>query len=288
MSDILPYIFIFDIDNCIIGNVDYPIIECNLLEIIKMSCDSKNITKKCKKNINFVNELKKGLLRPYFVNFIKFIKKKYKNVELYVYTNSSYNWTHGGLVENIEKASGVKFNKPYFTRENSNFDLSKSLTNVYKIIVKNLVKKYRSLNNKNMIKELFKNKVVFIDNIKDNLNDYPEKQITCPSYDFNYPYDILKKVKKKYIFKNEIFKEKNIDKFIETNIKSPKFYKKQTNKITNLEKAKWNYFKKKDKSLNKKDLFYKKLKEILKKNKIDKFTNENIELINSYFTPLEI
>lgn len=288
MSDILPYIFIFDIDNCIIGNVDYPIIECNLLEIIKMSCDSKNITKKCKKNINFVNELKKGLLRPYFVNFIKFIKKKYKNVELYVYTNSSYSWTHGGLVENIEKASGVKFNKPYFTRENSNFDLTKSLTNVYKIIVKNLVKKYRSLNNKNMIKELFKNKVVFIDNIKDNLNDYPEKQITCPSYDFNYPYDILKKVKKKYIFKNEIFKEKNIDKFIETNIKSPKFYKKQTNKITNLEKAKWNYFKKKDKSLNKKDLFYKKLKEILKKNKIDKFTNENIELINSYFTPLEI
>ena len=98
----------------------------------------------------------------------------------------------------------------------------------------------------------------------------------------------MKKVKKKYIFKNEIFKEKNIDKFIETNIKSPKFYKKQTNKITNLEKAKWNYFKKKDKSLNKKDLFYKKLKEILKKNKIDKFTNENIELINSYFTPLEI
>lgn len=288
MSDKLPYIFIFDIDNCIIGNVDYPIIESNLLDIIKMSCDSKNITQKCKKNINFVNELKKGLLRPYFVNFIKFIKKKYKNVELYVYTNSSYSWTHGGLVENIEKASGVKFNKPYFTRENSNFDFSKSLTNVYKIIVKNLVKKYRSLNNKNMIKELFKNKVVFIDNIKDNLNDYPEKQITCPSYDFSYPYDILKKVKRKYKFNNDIFKEKNIDEFIETNIKSPKFYKKQTNKTAILEKAKWNYFKKKDKSLNKKDSFYKKLKEILKKNKIDKFTNENIEIINSYFTPLEI
>lgn len=288
MSDKLPYIFIFDIDNCIIGDVEYPVIESNLLEIIKMSCDSKNITKKCKKSINFVNELKKGLLRPYFVNFIKFLRKKYKKLELYVYTNSSYSWTHGGLVENIEKASGVKFNKPYFTRENSNFDLSKSLTNVYKIIVKNLVKKYRSLNNKNMIKELFKNKVVFIDNIKDNLNDYPEKQITCPSYDFNYPYDILKKVKRKYNFKNEIFKEKNIDEFIETNIKSPKFYKKQTNKIANLEKAKWNYFKKKDKSLNKKDSFYKKLKEILKKNKIDKFTNENIELINSYFTPLDI
>ena len=283
MSVKLPYIFIFDIDNCIIGNVEYPIIESNLLEIIKMSCDSKNITKKCEKSINFVNELKKGLLRPYFVNFIKFIKKKYKNVELYVYTNSSYSWTHGGLVENIEKASGVKFNKPYFTRENSNFDLSKSLTNVYKIIVKNLVKKYRSLNNKNIIKELFDNKVVFIDNIKDNLNDYPEKQITCPSYDFNYPYDILKKVKRKYNFNNDIFKENNIDEFIETNIKSPKFYKKQSNKNTNLEKTKWKYFKNKDKSLNKKDLFYKKLKEILKKNKIDNFTKENIELINSYF-----
>ena len=115
----IPYIFIFDIDNCIIGNINYPITEALLLDTIKGVCTQKKITNKCIKKINFVKILKKGLLRPYFVNFIKFIKKKYKNIELFVYTNSSYNWTHGGLVDNIEKASNIKFNKPYFTRENS-------------------------------------------------------------------------------------------------------------------------------------------------------------------------
>ena len=43
-----------------------------------MTCKQKNLSNKCSKNVNFVNILKKGLLRPYFINFIKFIKKNIK------------------------------------------------------------------------------------------------------------------------------------------------------------------------------------------------------------------
>ena len=37
----LPYIFIFDIDNCIIGHVEYPIYEYQLMQLIKNNCNKK-------------------------------------------------------------------------------------------------------------------------------------------------------------------------------------------------------------------------------------------------------
>lgn len=277
----IPYIFIFDIDNCIIGNIDYPITEALLLDIIKDVCNEKKITNNCIKKINFVKILKNGLLRPYFVNFVKFIKKKYKNVELFVYTNSSYNWTHGGLVDNIEKASKIKFNKPYFTRENSyqTTNYEKSLSNVFKIIIKRLENKYKILKNKKETLKIFNNNVVFIDDIKNNLKDYPNKQIVCPKYEFNKPYDIIKKIKKKYKINNIILNHDSIKKYKKENIKSPYKFKNTTKHEYNIQKFKWKYYKKKENN-NKKDNFYKKLIKIIKKNKIINFNVSNIKIIN--------
>ena len=208
----LPYIFIFDIDNCIIGNVEYPLYEYEIMELIKNNCNRKDILKKCKKYINFVKVLRQGLLRPYFREFIKFIKKKYKTVEIYVYTNSSYHWTHNGLVYNIEKAANIKFNKPYFTRDYSHLDMSKSLTNVLNIIFKKLKKKYPLLNYKKNRYEVFNNRLIFIDNIKDNLADFPNKQLTCPEYKYSKKYNVIKKFKKKEI------KIKKINNYIKTKL----------------------------------------------------------------------
>ena len=279
----VPYIFIFDIDNCIIGNIHYPITESILLDLIKMTCKQKKISNKCSKKVNFVNVLKKGLLRPYFINFIKFIKKKYKNVELYVYTNSSYNWTYGGLVENIEKASKIKFNKPYFTRENSyqlDENFPKSLSNVFKIIISRLQNKYKILKNKKEILKIFNNNVVFIDDIQNNLKDYPGKQIVCPKYEFNKPYDIIKKIKKENKIKNKIINDNNVKEYINKNIKSPVKFKDTTINEYKIKKFKWAYYSKKENN-KKKDYFYKNLIKIIKNNKINNFSFENIKLINN-------
>ena len=259
MKKKIPYIFIFDIDNCIIGNIRYPIEESQLLDLIKMICKKKNITNMCPKKLNFVNVLKKGLLRPYFINFIKFIKKKYKNIEIYVYTNSSYSWTHGGLVENIEKACKIKFNKPYFTRENS-YQLEdsypKSLSNVFKIIISRLQNKYKILKNKKEILNVFNNNVVFIDDIKDNLKDYPEKQIVCPKYEFNKPYDIIKKIMKNKKIKSSVMNDETVKQYIKENLRSPfKFKDTKTNEYI-IQKFKWAYYSKIENN-NKKDDFYK-------------------------------
>ncbi len=278
----LPNIFIFDIDNCIIGNIKYQIIEYEFLELIKTNCESKYINKECLKKINFVKNLKQGLLRPYFKEFIKFIKKKYKNVEIYVYTNSTYTWTHNGLVSNIEKASNIKFNKPYFTRENSNMDMSKSLLNVYKIIINKLKYKYPKLNEKKNILEVFNNRLIFIDNIRDNLADYPNKQLTCPDYNYTKPYNIISKLKRKYNIKNKILKDLKIENFIRNTIEIPYIDKKINNKKYKKDKKiEWNYIKMVDTNV-KKDTFFLKLIKIMKK-KDNKLNIENIKDFNTKF-----
>lgn len=287
MKKKLPNIFIFDIDGCIIGNVSYPIEESNILELIKMVCKKKNIRNVCKNKFNFVNVLKKGLLRPYFVKFIKFIKKKYKNVEIYVYTNSTYGWTHGGLVENIEKASKIKFNKPYFTRENS-YQIDyypKSLSNVFKIIVSRLQNKYKILKNKKELLNVFNNNVVFIDDIKDNLKDYPGKQIVCTKYEFNKPYDIIKKIKTTNKIKNSVMNDETIKQYIKENIRSPFKFKDTKKNELKIQKFRWAYYSKKENN-NKKDYFYKNLIKIINKNKIKDFSFENIKLINEKLSTL--
>jgi len=135
---------------------------------------------------------------------------------LYVYTNSSYRWTNNALVENIENASKVKFNKPYFTRENSESGtLNKLLSNIYDIIMDNLSKKYPLLSKDENKKFVFEKQLVFIDDIENNLNDFSKKQILCPYYDYCCYYDIKQKIMKKYNVPEKDFDDTEILKYFE-------------------------------------------------------------------------
>tara|TARA_B110000285_G_scaffold151116_1_gene168675 strand:- start:250 stop:1053 length:804 start_codon:yes stop_codon:yes gene_type:complete len=177
----IPYVFIFDIDQCILGNVHHLVEEYHLYTELKELYGEPKIP-----YVNtFKDDMKNGLLRPGFKDFIDCIKKRFKPCEIFVYTNSSYAWTNNCLVSTIEKAANVKFNKPYFNRDNSIL-LYKSIEEAYQIIFPLLNKKY---NNK-LLKhkdDIIKNRLVFVDNIKDNTSTYVNRQITCPVYDV-YPY----------------------------------------------------------------------------------------------------
>jgi len=208
----LPFILIFDIDHAIIGDIRNCVDEKNILEIIFEQCKSQNITIKCPENkFNIEDELKGGLLRPNLKEFVDFCEKKYKNVELFIYTNSSHGWTNGGLVPNIEKASGLKFNKPYFTREYSSMRMKKRISFAYDEIMNVLEKKYPILSKSEKYKQdVFTNRIVFIDDIENNVADLVSKQIVCPRYEYIPQYDIIQKlqdkyeVDEKYINNNEI------------------------------------------------------------------------------------
>lgn len=206
----LPYIFILDIDNTIIGNITNCIGEWIILNHIHKYCKMNNIIANCKKKLDIIDELNEGLLRPYFIDFINFIKQKYINVEIYLFTKSSYKWINdGGYIENIEKICKTKFNKPYFTRENS-LDGEKLLGNIFDIIIKNLQRKYPLLKIDENKKKVFDNQLVFIDDIPNNLNDYPHKQILCPKYNYTPYYNIKEKIIKKYNIKFDIFDNQKI------------------------------------------------------------------------------
>ena len=161
----LPFIFIFNIDKTIIGDIN------SLYYLIKTMNE---------KHYN-IEDFKKRFIRPDFKDFIEFIKSKYQTIELYIYVNSNDNNNHidwNIIIERIESFTNIKFNKPYFIIT----DEEKKLSNIYDTIIDDLIPKYPSLQ-KNK-KYVFDNQLLYIDHIENNLKDYPEKQLLCPKYNY--------------------------------------------------------------------------------------------------------
>lgn len=214
-----PFIIIFDIDQTIIGNVNMQSKENNLLEFIFNICKKKGINNECQNiDLDMQAELKNGLLRPYVRDFIIFCDKKFKNVEVFFYTNSNYKWTNKILGKSIEKALNIKINRPFFTRENSmTHDLKKSLANIYPLIIKSLVKKYPSMKDEKNTEYILNNRTIFIDDIKNNIISYTNRQLVCPEYDYFSYYNIYEKLIIKYKMDPKIFNDKKILKYMEDN-----------------------------------------------------------------------
>jgi hypothetical protein len=211
----LPFILIFDIDYTMIGNVGYPYAEAKLMELIYKNCKQKDISDKCiNKVIDFTDVMEDGLLRPDLSEFVKFCDKKYKNVEVFVYTNSPYKWAQDIMIQQIEKVSDIKFNKPYFTRENSSILMKKQLSHIWDTICNQLSKKYPKLsNNPKMQKYVFDNRFMMIDDQKGVVDDFPNKQIVCPEYTYIPYYDIPDKIIRKYKISPSVFDNNEILEF---------------------------------------------------------------------------
>jgi hypothetical protein len=182
----LPFIIIFDIDQTIIGNITMQSIENNLLEFIYNISKKKGINNKYQNiDLDMQDELKNGLLRPYVREFIETCNKKFKNAEVFFYTNSTYKWTNKILGKSIEKALNIRVNRPFFTKENSmSLDIKKSLVNIYPLIIKSLLKKYPLMKDEKNTEYILNNRTIFIDDIKDNIISYTNRQLVCPSYNY--------------------------------------------------------------------------------------------------------
>jgi hypothetical protein len=212
-----PFIIIFDIDQTIIGNIFMLSKEKALLEYIYNTCKKKGVNAKCPSMdlLDMQDELKNGLLRPNVSDFINFCNKKFKNAEVFFYTNSEYSWTNSFLGKNIEKALKIKINRPFFTRENSmKITMKKSLANIYPIIINSLIKRYPTLNNGDIAEYIFNNRTIFVDDIKDNIFAYTNRQLVCPAYNFWPYYDIYEKCITKYKMDPQIFNDKDILKYM--------------------------------------------------------------------------
>jgi len=216
-----PFVIIFDIDKTIIGIVNILGKEYDLLEFIYNTCKKKGIHAVCPPRdvFDMQEELKNGLLRPFIKEFIAFCNKKFKNVEVFFYTNSAYDWTNNALGKNIEKALNIKVNRPFFTRENSisNNNYKKSLVNIYPTIIKSLCKKYPAMNDDKISEYVFNNRTIFVDDVKDNIFAYTNRQLVCPEYKYYHHYDVYDKLITKYKMSPRIFDDKDILKYMDDN-----------------------------------------------------------------------
>ena len=223
----LPFIIIFDIDLTIIGNIDIVMKELVFLEYLYNVCKKKGINTKCPSMdlIDIQDVLKDGLLRPNVSDFINFCDTKFKNaktkanvVEVFFYTNSGYSWTNDFLGKKLEQALKIKINRPFFTRENSmNLTMKKSLANIYPTIIGSLAKRYPSLNDGDIAEYVMNNRMIFIDDIKDNIFAYTNRQVVCPAYNYTPYYEIYEKCITKYKIDPQIFNDKEILKYMSDN-----------------------------------------------------------------------
>lgn len=167
-----PYIFLIDLDGTIQGDITPQLKEYVLQKSLQIKQNKHH-----KKLV--ANDYQKSLLRPFFKAFVNMIQTHYKNkVELFIYTASEKKWANY-IVPIIESVTGVKFNRPIFTRDDCNMGLSdkiKSISTVKPAILKTLKKTYTNITSEQTLDRIY-----LID------NNYVLKEdrflIKCPTYD---------------------------------------------------------------------------------------------------------
>ena len=175
---LLPLILLIDMDGTIIGDTTLQVCRHEI-----------SLETNIKVNIDFLkDELASGLLRPYFESFIKMMKSKYDNIEIYIYTAADLQWAKY-LISVIEKTIDIKFNRPIFSRNYCYADkgsLKKSVVKVLPVIYKNIKSKYHLQNI-----TLLNKQVVMIDNNYVYHELEMQKFVKCPTYDYFAPCDML-------------------------------------------------------------------------------------------------
>lgn len=187
MSSKLPIIFILDIDNTLIGKSNEILKYNDFLTYIKNSCNRNKIDKKdsvCIKKWSY--KITDDFFRPYLKEFFNGIMDLSKNTEFFVFSLGTFSYVKDmvGLIES--KMDGIKFNKPYFSREksfiNDKYSYVKDI-NVYESVIINKLKhKYPDITKNS--KKIFEERTIIIDDIAIWDDDY--RHIKIKPYNF-YP-----------------------------------------------------------------------------------------------------
>ena len=88
--------------------------------------------------------------------------------------------------------------------------MGKSLANTYPIMMKSLAKRYPSLKDEDVSEYVLQNRLVFIDDIADNIIQYKGRQLVCPKYNFWNKYDIYDRLITTYKIAPAVFDDKDI------------------------------------------------------------------------------
>lgn len=270
-NNIEPYIFIIDLDGTIIGNCSYQCDIYNIMELIK-TYDKKNSNKSkiiCDKYLNESYNEKSLLIRPYFFDFIRAMKKLYPVSYFYIYTASEKKWANKEI-SIIEKNNNFKFDRPFLTRDNCIIDkdgsIKKSINKILPLIKKNI----KFSNTYDIKKHL-----LIIDN-NPTFIDYKDNLLICPTYNY-VKFNNLKDVVPENITCG------NIKNYISKLAKEQRICRNYNNPECMEKIYKWLY--KKCKKINKYNLkyvndnFWKDLVILIRNHNIRQYTPKNVDMM---------
>lgn len=171
----VPLVILLDIDGTLIGDISPQVVMYELKKRLKLPYNAKNLH----------DQLNSGIIRPNFKAFFNDLKDY--GIEFFIYTASEKKWAEN-IVKQIESTSGVKFNRPLFTRNNCqllNGEYKKSISHVLPSVIKCLKKKYNNLTAASL-----RNMVMAIDN--NNVYNTSDKKslVLCDTYQYSSPENI--------------------------------------------------------------------------------------------------
>jgi hypothetical protein len=181
----LPFVLVLDLDGTIVGDVSDHIVEWIVLQTVRDK--AAGAQRMHAFNRTFRSCLMAGLLRPYFGEFMSAVASHH-GIEVFVYTASTKDWAPV-VIHNVEQCTGVRFQRPLFTRDHClPGPVPKSLQSIKPLVFRTLKKKYVRLSSPTDLD----GRMVMIDNT-DVLAERTS-WIPCPTYDFVSNYDVLKNV----------------------------------------------------------------------------------------------
>ena len=183
------FIIAIDIDGTIQGDITPQVNEYTLINRIGLKYNKNHLQE----------DYQKGLLRPFFANFIELYKKRKPQIELFIYTASEPGWAHT-IVPVIEKVVDFKFNRPILTRANCDMTKfkHKSIEMIAPQLLRSMKRKHKSLK---LDLDVIKQITYLIDN---NLILQEDKYLLkCPSYERTIYIDPLRQLSNDQAIKNK-------------------------------------------------------------------------------------
>lgn len=175
----LPYVFILDWDGTIAGKVDYQSNAFSLRSALKKMGYKIPLT-----GIPKAFRPNSKLIRPGFTSFLKAMSQFYPEVYFFIYTASERQWALQEI-QWVEKAHGIKFERPIFTRDDCITDATgnyrKSVMRVFPRICRAITKS-RPLT-KDERNYILNNQLIVIDN-NAVYTDKQDRLLICPDYDY--------------------------------------------------------------------------------------------------------
>jgi len=280
----LPYVFILDLDGTIVGSVEFQVSRYSLIQTLK----KHGLKAPAQKEVPEAYYREELLIRPGFLECIQTLKSNFQWCHIFIYTASEKKWANHEI-QWIEKSLGISFEKPIFTRSDcviqANGSIRKSLRKILPRIFRTLSRQ------KNLTpheKEyIIKNQLMIIDDNSVYL-DAQERILLCASYNYLYCENILEGIDNQSLSHPSIREE--YTGLVKEGLVHPHAYdegkdhhtKKASIHLWMAEKCKMVFQRNQPYH---KDVFWKKLRHIIIKNNIIRFSSQIIHQLQNLMYP---